>query len=260
MQLVSIVPIKNIDLMYEDTKIVMLLAHLSKKYPDYVAAAVAHPDVYKIMDNSLIEMGGKAFKIQDLIDEAIKCQADEIILPDVFMNGCATIASVYESIQWLKDNGYLGKFKLMAVAHGQSAEEFVNCFMTLEKIKEVTTIGIPKVYSNRYEMQEMFTVSAKTIHLLGCGKNLDEVKKYKNLCDIRSMDTCIPALNSDTTSDAWKDRPKKYTVDLEHGSVDNVENYRTIVKTVKEYLKDEQRKQDADSNPVADNSSGEGNS
>jgi len=236
MKFCSITPLKDVDLMYEN-EYVMLLAHLSKIDERYVTFA-QNSKRYKIMDNSIIELGS-AFSMEDLINEAVKCKVDEIILPDVFQDGPKTIEAVNNSIQWLKDHGLIGHFKLMAVCHGNDIIELIDTFKKLIKIPEVDVIGIPKVITtwtkNRVEWADyMAHFTDKEIHLLGCWENLNEIKQIKPETKIRSMDTCMPALISIYNMRTFDNR-KGRKIDLEKDEV-NIEKYRKVMKNINRIL------------------------
>lgn len=235
MKFCSITPLKNADLMYENDCI-MLLAHLSKIDRNYRDLA-RNSNRYKIMDNSIIELG-EAFSLRDLINEAEECRVNEIILPDAFKDGCATVKLVEQSIEWMRDNGYLGKFKLMAVCHGKDAKEFVDTLESLIKIPEIDVIGIPKIAStwmvSRVKWAECVAGVVdhinKEVHLLGCWSSLKELKEISENSKIRSMDTCLPALLSIYDMNTFDDRNGK-TIDLENAEV-NLEKYRKIMTDI----------------------------
>lgn len=233
MKLASIVPIKDIQRTF-DGQYAMMLAHLAKYYPK-----CQNPGCYKIMDNSLVELGD-AVTIEDVWGAGMQCQADEIILPDVFLDGPRTIASVMESIDYLYQTGKIGAMRLMAVCQGKNAEEFERCFRCLSRIPEIHCIGIPKITSTlhpdgRPHFEYLWHNTSKAIHLLGCWTSLDECRKYKHPQLIRSIDTCIPALNSmyqDGKFGTWSDRPKTRTIDLINDKIDD-SNYECILYNLK---------------------------
>lgn len=225
MKLASIVPINDIEKTY-DGQFAMLLAHLKDYYPKCY-----NNRCYRIMDNSLIELKG-AVTIEEVVKAARQCNVDEIILPDVFRNGFATVKTVEKSIKWLKDRN-VRDFKLMAVCQGATISEFEKCFYELEKIPEIHCIGIPKVSTTlnvrgRPYFEYLWTDSPKTIHLLGCWETLAELLEYRYPQRIRSVDTCIPALLSKTTDIAWVKRPNE-TIDLINDKI-NVDRYYKIVE------------------------------
>ena len=213
MKLASIVPMKNVNRTF-DGDYAMLLTHLSDYYPN------KHPrNCYVIMDNSLIELG-KAASIEATYDAAIKCNANEIILPDVFRDKWLTLERVRESIDWLLyDVHDFHPFNLMAVCQGNTAADFIDCFHTLCAMPEIHCIGIPKVAETllpegRPGFEPLWRNCSKRIHLLGCWTSLNEMKQYKHPELIRSCDTCIPALLSTReVYDVWAKRPEK-TIDL----------------------------------------------
>lgn len=233
MKFCSITPLKNARLMYEN-EYVMLLAHLSANSAKYAQYA-RNNNNYKIMDNSIIELG-EAFDMDTLINEAIKCNVDEIILPDIFNDGDATLKKVNESIEWLKEHNYIGKFKLMAVCHAKNLEEFHETFNKLNKIKEIDVIGIPKVCSrwmgSRVKEAECLSLhTKKDIHLLGCWNSLNELKDLSSNSKVRSMDTCLPALLTIYNMNTFDDR-NGLTIDLEKDEIQNINKYKEIMKEI----------------------------
>lgn len=234
MKLASILPVSYIDHTF-DGQYAMLLAHLKDYYPKRT-----NKHCYTIMDNSLIELGG-AVDIDTVHAAAEQCDADEMILPDVFRNGYETVQSAKRSIRVLRERGWLNKRKLMAVCQGKTENEFLQCFMALAEIPEIHCIGIPKVSAElcpgkgRPGLEYIWQGTSKCIHLLGVAKNLSELLEYKNPAVIRSVDTCIPALLSQTGHDAWVDRPET-TIDLLEDKVNELNYVQIMLNLRKEGL------------------------
>lgn len=212
MKIASIVPVKNIEQTFENSY-AMLLTHLKDYYPP-----CTNKNCYRIMDNSLIELGG-AVDIDKVYAAAEQCQAHEIILPDKFRDGVATIQSTYNAIDHLAQHGREKDFRLMAVCQGKSIGEFEKCFEQLCRTPEIHTIGIPKVAETlhtrgRPYFEYLWQHCNKEIHLLGCWTSLAEFTKYEDPAKIRSADTCIPALLAcNKIDDTWSKRPEQ-TIDL----------------------------------------------
>lgn len=230
MEFCSILPIKNMDLMFKQPKMVMLLAHLAMKYPDYAKAAKEYKG-YKILDNSIIELGS-AFDMWQLKAAAESVQADEIILPDEFQNGPKSVEMAKEAIRWLKDMGMVGKYRLMAVAHGKTPEEVKRSIDAYGKLAEIDTIGIPKIISTRHMDRISMAdyarnTTGKDIHLLGCYYSLFEYCN-RDLSNIRSTDTCLPALLA-INGIGPLDQRMGLTIDLEHDEV-NPTAYRYVME------------------------------
>ncbi len=215
--------------------VVMLLTHLVEKYPEYVSLALEHPNTYKILDNSLIELGG-ALSMDRLIAAADCIKADEIILPDVFKNGPATATEARKSIEWLKDKGLLGKYKLMAVCHGNNFNEWEQCFNNLKNMPEIDVIGVPKVTStwlperSRECLYKYFKDTEKQIHFLGSWYTLKEITNIEEevFHKVRSVDTCLPSLYAIQNKHVWEDRDG--TIDLEKAYEElTVEKYDAVL-------------------------------
>lgn len=200
----------------------MLLTHLVEKYPEYVQEALKHPDTYKILDNSLIELGG-AVSIERVVKAAEQVKADEIILCDVFKDADGTIENAKNSIAWLEKHNLLGKYKLQAVVHGSTLEDFERCFNTLNSMPEIDVISIPKVTSSyewcidnkRASLFHIFKNTDKEIHFLGSWYNLEEIYNVSRTVweRVRSVDTCLPSLYVIQNKHVWEDR--EGTIDLE---------------------------------------------
>lgn len=232
MKICNIVPLKYNFLMYKQDYI-MLLCHLSKENIKYAMEARFSKN-YKIMDNSIIELG-EAFNLDDLIKEAEKCKVNEIILPDVFQNGEETIELVKKSISYLKHKNLIGRFKLQAVCHGKTIEEFKKSFEELNNIKEIDVIGIPKVltktFGNRCSLYPIFKNTDKEIHLLGCWESFNELNilPEEAFYKIRSMDTCLISLLSNEGSNIFNIKRPEKTINFYKTEV-NITNFIKMVK------------------------------
>ena len=226
MKLASILPVKNIKHTF-DGDYAMLLAHLKDYYPENT-----NKNCYVIMDNSLIEKEN-AIDIIELYKAAKQCGADEIIIPDVLQDSLGTLMSLLKSYELLKEYtcDHID-IKLMAVCQGKTLEEFINCYTFLETCSYISTIGIPKIAETLHEngrpgLEDLWVDSRKNIHLLGCYTSLNEIRNYKYPSRIRSIDTCIPALLSQTSRNVWATRPDK-TIDLIRDEINDL-NYHTMM-------------------------------
>lgn len=216
---------------YSCQSMAMCLTHLVERNDEY-RKFYARFRGYKILDNSLIELGG-AVELPRVLSAAQEINAQEIILPDKFLDCQGTLEAVRESIQQLKNLGELGKYKLMAVAHGSTVEEWVHCFKELEAIKEIDVIGIPKVTAKlqpggRPALESIWRNSHKQIHLLGLWYAFGELDSYMDPDRIRSVDTCQAAFLAKYHMDKWSVRPDGFTIDLEDTSIDPKEFCRII--------------------------------
>ena len=225
MQLINIFPLGNICLEYQQN-MHMFLTHMVEKYPTYAKVAQDAPG-YKILDNSLIELGG-AVSLERVIGAATHIGADEIILPDVFQNGPETIKAVQGALDTLHKMFPKGDwpFKLMAVAQGTDEKEWYDCYKYLLDTRGVDVIGIPKVLAKMHPqgrphfVNELCNLPAKPHHLLGVWYSLSELAEYNHLEWIRSCDTVILGYMAKYGMASVGTRPDGFTLDLEKDVVD----------------------------------------
>lgn len=225
MKLIHIFPLGNLGMHYQqDTH--MLLTHLVEKYPFYAKFA-REVGGYKILDNSLIELGGSV-DLQRVLDAAAHIDADEIIIPDVFQDGPGTIRAVKASIQELLAVYPDGKFpyKIMAVAQGKDEKEWYECYQFLLSNPYVDVIGIPKVLAKMHPqgrphfVNELCDLALKPHHLLGLWYSITELDEYKHFEDIRSCDTVLLGYMAKYGIAKSGVRPDGFTVDLENDVID----------------------------------------
>lgn len=225
MKIINIFPLGNIGMHYTQD-MHMFLTHLVEKYPFYAKMA-REVKGYKILDNSLIELGG-AVNLQRVLAAAEKIGADEIILPDVFQDGPATIEAVTEAIKELLTiypNGNI-PYKLMAVAQGKDEKEWYECYKFLLSNPYVNVVGIPKVLAKThpkgrpYFVNELCNLKYKPHHLLGVWYSMTELEEYKCYHDIRSCDTVLLGYMAKHGLQLHGVRPDGFTVDLENDVID----------------------------------------
>lgn len=246
MYLINIFPLGNICL-ESNQRMHMFLTHMVEKYPAYTEAARNAPG-YKILDNSLIELGGSV-DLERVVKAAEYIGADEIILPDVFQNGPATIKAVQSAIVEL-NKMYPNRswpFVLQAVAQGKDESEWVDCYMELIKNPDVDVIGVPKVLAKMhpqgrpYFVNNVCNLQAKPHHLLGMWYSMSELLEYKYPEQIRSCDTVLLGYLFKHDLNFWGVRPDGYTLNLEKDVVPYTNmftNYHDAPVMVSNKLKD----------------------
>lgn len=242
MKLVSITPKNGWSWMFEQP-IAMCLTHLVQRYPEYAEMIRNRPkDCFCILDNSIVELG-ESVTFKEIFDAADKVQANEIILRDAYPNGPRTIERIKEDIQYIRDNGLVGKYNIMAVCHGENEKDFRATFDYINSIPEITTIGIPKVLSrwcgDRASLSDIWMNTNKEIHLLGSWYTLAElIRLPENIrLKVRSCDTCLPALNVIQNIGIYDTR--NGTIDLEKDYPElTKEKYNKMIDSFyKEYLR-----------------------
>lgn len=225
MQLINIFPLGNICMEYQQD-MHMYLTHMVEKYPLYAETACNVPG-YKILDNSLIELGG-AVDMERLLYAAKIINADEIILPDVFRDGQATVKAVKESLQYLYSQwpNRNWPFKLMAVAQGRDELDWYECYQQFLDMPDIDVIGIPKVLAKMhpqgrpYFVNELCALREKEHHLLGLWYSAAELCEYREPNLIRSCDTVILGYAAKYGMSVFGVRPDGFTVDLEKDVID----------------------------------------
>lgn len=171
---------------------------------------------YKILDNGAFELG-HPMPVEEVLKAADMIGAHEVVAPDVFRDGEATIVSVnnflYEIGLSCNPNYPKKKepptFKIMAVPHGKDFVDWFTCFQHFYNDARVHVIGISyqsckalkplwpleiSLSALRVRLIRALTTAFpdKTYHLLGGGTNPIEIVNYKEFPQVRSMDTKLP--------------------------------------------------------------------
>lgn len=199
----------------------MFLTHMILLYQEYLEVAKECKG-FKILDNSVIELGS-AMDPSLVIEAAKEIGADEVVLPDVFMNSPGTIRMIETTIgRFIRE---LPDTQLMAVVHGKDVGEWMDCLKYIQGINEIDTIGIPKCTAKMHpEGRDYFirtaltTDTTKNIHLLGLQYSFHELDQWPEYFfnSVRSMDTIMGEWIDLTTNEI---RPDGWTINLESGGI-----------------------------------------
>jgi len=158
MNIVIISPINDLNISENINDQFMVLAWLLQEEPSYLKyfkkLKKKHPNVFVTLDNGLNE--NRLVKGQELIDLALDINADEIITPDVYMDGPNTITET--SIFLDNHLDVLKNLNVMSVPQGHDRASFLSCFENFLEDKRINTLGIG--YRNLYkalqpEMEKM---------------------------------------------------------------------------------------------------------
>lgn len=230
MQLIHIAPTKNLS-DFANQPMMMFLTHLVLKDPEYREFARRYRG-YKILDNSLIECG-ESLTIQDVCNAADMIGANEIILPDMYMDGVGTIAKTTIAYDWIRHNKseeWIAAHKFMGVAQGKTEDEWVACYARMLSLPYIDVIGIPKNlakvsprgradFENYWAYSSQVEARSKEIHLLGLYYTFNELKQYEHPELIRSCDTCHLYFLAKHGMDFYDVRPDGHTVNLEEDDI-----------------------------------------
>lgn len=158
---------------------------------------------YIIMDSPAFETGLPA-DLKDTLHAEGLLQPHEVVLPDDLTSADNTIKLSTDTRNALLRAGYNGMF--MAVPHGRTLEEYINCTKELlegcsSPLRGMPVIGIqeeiPELYGiSRNEMMQRLRLeyaqhSTRHVqfHLLGIGEKLEELTDPDVRCLARSSDT-----------------------------------------------------------------------
>lgn len=241
MELINIYPTANLDY-YAKQEMNMFLTHLVEEDEAYRNMAIKY-NGYKILDNSLIELDG-ALSMENVLVAADLIGADEVVLPDVFMDGEATIKRTTEALEEYAEE--LKRYKTMAVVHGKTEDEWLRTFLYFSERPDVDVLGIPKVMHKQFSenwqlgrpslLGKVIDLTDKEIHLLGLWNSFDELYFYGNdLEKIRSMDTSLPSLLELNKRSIFSERAdcKQDTINLQKDKLTNEGNTEGARKYVK---------------------------
>lgn len=232
MKLAFLSPTKYLDKVSVRGDMHLVLAHrvlTDEKYCEFYR----REKKYKILDNGAFELGNP-MRTDDILKAAEMVDADEVVAPDVFNDGHRTIESTRNFVCRIRtlDPGFKNKeyrFKVMGVPHGKDFIDWLVCFSKMYEHNQIDVIGIgfksvkvmeplwphePTESALRVKLVKalVHTFPNKTIHLLGGGSNPIEALLYKEVKQVRSLDTKLAYLcgqmdiKFDTKTGA--DRPK----------------------------------------------------
>jgi hypothetical protein len=159
----------------------------------------------------------------------------EVVAPDVMGSGTATINATQTFLnRHYTELAEMG-IKVMAVAHGKTFEEWLECYETLGKDDRVRTIGLPKIMDQLAPLKSraawIMAIQDKLIqkphHLLGCSRWVGEpfflARRPELRGILRGMDTTYPiiaGMNGKEFTTQWIERevlPDIAAKELTHG-------------------------------------------
>lgn len=153
----------------------LLLAHDVVKHPNDYANLYGSPMMYKIMDNSVIELGSSVDGAM-LLEACAIVNANVLALPDVLMDNSGTVHAAAEALsKWNLPNNIVP----MIIPQGQSPADWAACLKELVRImdfaKRKFIVGIPKNYREKLgwsrclAIQQVRLIAGRDtmVHLLG---------------------------------------------------------------------------------------------
>ena len=199
MQVSHIVPT---DLLYliENRDFYMCLANIANINSEYLEfyKRKSQEGKFILLDNG--EAEGNQMDLDNMLDIIKEINPSEIILNDELNNREKTIEKSFIALDFYKSKGY--DKQLMFVAQGIDFIDWCENFQEKELLKNIHTIGIPKVISkkwttyDRYDCCKQLSILNFDIHLLGCNEPLNYLKYFNKLKNIRSIDTALSYLKA----------------------------------------------------------------
>ena len=210
MKICHIVPANYIGVCNQDSFMHLLISQealKNKKYQEAYREKSLKGD-FIIMDNGAFEYGDAA-PLDDVIKAVELVHANEMVLPDKYLDGEITVKRVVNALNELEKKSYR-PVSLMAVPQGKTEREYMKCFAELFSIDEIDTIGfsygaIGKAFEKDLRLPQMLlrpTVisyinqlhfdlrsSNKKFHCLGIGGHPMEIELLKKFEFIRSVDS-----------------------------------------------------------------------
>jgi hypothetical protein len=186
----------------KDDEYHMALAHLvgkDQKYTEFYKGIGYDTSKYLILDNGVIE--GNPRPIDELCEKAMLLMAQEIILPDAYMDMDKTLELSCEALQFAREHTSL---KVMVVPQGETFDDWVYCAEQMIEW-DIDTLGIPKnlvkIAGRDGRLEALKALGNKVrgldIHLLGCWESPLEVMmvkravKNKDIKPVRGVDSAI---------------------------------------------------------------------
>lgn len=153
-----------------------------------------HPDMFIILDNSLIELGYPV--TLDVILKACQIvRPNIVVLPDVLKGKDETIAMHRKAIEeWQK----IGIDSFMAVIQGRTDEELYDFVQEFRNEPSIKMWSVPRVVgqtmgTRRMATQMVHTLSPhKPIHLLGFSDNVNDDLICARMPGVAGIDSAVP--------------------------------------------------------------------
>ncbi len=202
-----------------------------ERYYKYFGNSKQH---YLMMDNGAAE--GFDISFGKLLNLAYEYKVDEIVVPDVLRDPCASFALLERFLQFCENNRDVAGIKvprLMVPIHAysiQEAVEYISAISALEYFRKrsyAVTIGLPRdliTTIGRTARLELAYILSEThprfdTHFLGTSREwIEEVLDLAQEHNVRSIDTSAAFIFASTNcmigEEGPKDRPQNY-FDLE---------------------------------------------
>lgn len=198
MQVANVAPTGLLSLVNDDHYHLILTSQIRQnpKYASYYRERIDQGD-FVILDNDAYEASSGTSSSPEAILQAIHLMGvwpSEIVLPDVmFGKNCArrTVEVAEEGRDILWQHGHR---HFMAVPHGNTQLEWLECAMALSGLEGVDTLGIAEkdalklTHGDRGELIRAISGLGKKIHLLGMMEDMSDIQDRWVRMHVRGVD------------------------------------------------------------------------
>ena len=251
MRIASIVPTPLLGVV-TDTQYNMCLYQVAKQNTEYAEyfMRLSVTGRFVIMDNGAAE--GVNPTIEELLPIYDLVQPTEIVLPDVVADAEETLKRSKAAYKVLKDQGYLDRYRVMAVPQGRTFAEWKECLYEMLQQPGITTIGVSKFLTKNLQAEMGAGVNVRLecvdaiinapvdrrtpvqIHLLGCWDDPTEIGDIDKAFgdQVRGTDSAFAYVFSRAGMlyTAGAKRPDNNEIDFLHGTVPDVELLRSNIR------------------------------
>lgn len=159
----------------------LALSHMIRTSDEYREFYTEEAKTKRVgVDNGVVEQG-ESLPLWEVLEAAHTIGAHEIVLPDVLGDAKASAQATYEALEWMARQGCLGDLDLMGVPHGATWTEWLECYLFLLTIPEITIIGISMFDSELLEPQGVYSGRPLMLNLLDSAELIDCKRQYHML-------------------------------------------------------------------------------
>ena len=197
MKFATIPPIANCRLALQGDFLFALAQYVNEDNKDYVEFFKKYSTSTTVyIDNGVAEH--QRISHEELINRAHQINARVIICPDELHNRIKTVSLIEEFISILSP-AELRKFTLMAVPHGNSSSDYLECYHNIQEQGVIHFFGlskfdVPEHFRDRIKCYTRLKNSSHRedrFHLLGFIKDFTEYKFFAKRGDVISCDSCV---------------------------------------------------------------------
>lgn len=230
MELIHILPRKNLSRSLVQNYELYLTDEVLK-HPEEYSMNVRGTSSYKILDNSLNELGS-SLKLEEMDEAAAVIWPDEFVIPDS-VDPQESRELMEETLSRLDEYSYLLGLRKMAVVHAATFQEYVDEMLRLSADPRIDVVGVPKVLAERFQTEQNAMDGRVTLLACAVGKGYSKCthflgwagfREFVGYTDfvsihVRSMDSRLMLVSRNL----WSRANVLSHIDLENAEIPNIE-------------------------------------